>query len=212
MKRFRLLTFLLAVFPLHAEAQSVLPFYQSEDIVFKPELIGKWMIEEQAPVEFRDAGNRTYGIIFRGLGDGDGQIIARAQLIYLGGRYFLDVQAVGIRFPKREKDKMQDDGKISFDLKPEEILLVRNHGLILVSFSSDPNEFTGTLWKDDWLPKMAEQKKLKIPYLKDEAGRILLTADSSQLRKFIANLPKEAFSGESGTLKRVSASGEKPQG
>lgn len=212
MNRFRLLMILVAVFPLHAAAQSVFPFYQSEDVVFKPELLGKWILEEEVPVEFRDAGNRTYGIILGRFGDSDGQTIARAHLLYLGGKYFLDVQAVEIRYPKDEKDKSQNDAKISFDLKPEGTLLTRIHGLILVSFSSDPKEFTGTLWKDSWLPKMAEEKKLKIPYLKDEMGKILLTANSSQLRKFVANLPKEAFGGDSGTMKRVSGSGEKPQG
>jgi hypothetical protein len=212
MNRFRLLMILLAVFPLHAAAQSVFPFYQSEDVVFKPELLGKWVLEGEAPVEFRDAGNRTYGIILGGVGESDGHTIARAHLLYLGGKYFLDIQVVEIRYPKDEKDKSQNDGKISFDLKSEEILLTRSHALILINFSSDLKEFSGTLWKYDWLPKMAEQKKLKIPYLKDEMGRILLTANSSQLRKFVAKLPKEAFSGESGTLKRASASGQKTEG
>lgn len=210
MNCFRMLVALLALLPLPASAQSVFSFFQSQDVVFKPELLGKWTIEETVTVEFRDAGNQTYGIILNGIGD-DNFLIARAHLIYLGGRYFLDVQAVELHCPDPEqaKPKPRSNAKISFDLDPGNFLLVHNHGLILLTLSSNPNEFTGTLWNDNWLPKTAEQKKLKIPYLKDETGRILLTAESSQLRQFVANLPDEAFSGESGKLTRIVAESPK---
>lgn len=199
--RFRILTIALSMLPLPAMAQSVFSFYQPQDVVFKTELLGQWSIEEAATVEFRDAGNRTYGIILSGL-EGDEQVIARARLIYLGGRYFLDVQALDLRFPQENKEKSQDANGISFDSQTG--FLTRLHGLILISFS-EPDKFTGTLWNERWLPAMAGQKRLKIPYLKDEAGRILLTAESSQLRLFVAKLPKEAFDGESGVLRRIPA-------
>ncbi len=194
--RFWGLTTLFAVFPFQSNGQSIKPFYEPEDVVFKPELVGNWNLEG-ITFEFRNVGEKTYGINL--LGD-DGVVIHfRAHLIQLGGKYFLDGQVSGIEVPKKineTQEQKEENRKTNqndvFRLDEHDVFLNRHHGLVLVEFTS-ADEFVGHVWNDAWLPRMAEQRKLKCSYLKDEMGRILLTGDSSQLRSFAQQLPVEAF-------------------
>lgn len=188
------------------KTQSVMPFYTEGDIVFKPELVGKWDLGG-VTLEFRDAGNKTYGINM--LGDDATVAHYRAHLIHISSNYFLDVQVSG--FETLDKAMADKDTRIhigldgpneSFSLDKKDIILNRHHGLILIEFTKDRDEFIGHLWQDGWLPEMAKKKQLRCPYLTDEMGRVLLTGSSAQLRKFLEQLPLSAF-GESGELTRI---------
>jgi len=188
------------------KAQSVLPFYTEEDVVFKSDLVGKWDAGG-ATLEFRDAGNKAYGINI--VGDNATVSHFRAHLIHIGRNYFVDVQVSGIK--ALDTGKVNKDAKLqigldgpneSFSLDKTDIILNRHHGLILIEFTKDRDEFRGHLWEDGWLPKMAKKKQLQCPYLTDEMGRVLLTGSSAQLRKFVEQLPLSAF-GESARLARI---------
>jgi hypothetical protein len=192
---------LFVVFPLKANAQSIQPFYAPQDVIFKPELVGSWNSDEGVTFEFRDVGEKTYGISVP-VDDGFAYHF-RAHLIYLRGKYFLDAQISGIQFPEKvneAQDHKEEKGKDSrnddFRLDDHDVFWNRHHGLVLIEFTS-ADEFVGHVWEEAWLPRMAKQRKLKCPYLKDEMGRILLTGDRAQLRAFVSQLPPEAF--ESGS-------------
>lgn len=187
---------LLVVFPLPGNGQSIQPFYTAKDVVFKQELLGKWDLG--VPLEFRDAGNDTYGINL--FGDEGFVMHYQAHLIHIGQNYFLDVQTTAMEGPEKVTEKgsvkvqMGKEGPNEhYTLDKNDIFLNRHHGLILIEFTKNSDEFIGHLWEDSWLPQMAEKNKMHCPYVKDEMGRILLTGSSSQLRAFVEKLPLSAF-------------------
>jgi len=177
-------------------AQSIQPFYEAGNVIFKPELVGKWTLEG-VTLEFRDIGNQTYGVKL--FGDDGFVLHFRAHLIRIGSNYFLDGQVSGVQFSSElAKDSIgasTPKGSLNqgFELDEDDVFLNRHHGLILVDFTKDADEFIGHLWNKNWLPRMAEKKNLKCTFIKDEKGRILLTGDSRQLRSFVERLPIEAF-------------------
>jgi hypothetical protein len=187
---------LLLGIPLPGKAQSIQPFYSSDDVVFKQELVGRWEVEGVI-LEFRDLGDKAYGIKL--FGDNDVVIQFRVHLMQLGGRFFLDGQISGIDVP----DKEEAQGKATekpmavknggFSIDEHDIFLNRHHGLILMEFTKNKDEFILRLWEDSWLPSMAEKKQLACPYVKDELGRILLTGETAELRNFVERLPVDAF-------------------
>jgi hypothetical protein len=199
--RFWYLAALLEILPLSTHAQSVQPFYTASDIVFRQELIGKWNIED-VTIEFRDLGDKTYGISIPV--DSDVTIQFRAHLIRIAGKYFLDGQITQLRKADKastdggSKDEQKEKSDGGFTLDEHDIFMNRHHGLILIEFTKNPDELIAHEWADNWLPEMAEHKKLDCPHIKDEMGRILLTAESSELQKFVKRLPPEAFDSGAG--------------
>lgn len=88
--------FLFLAIPIAISAQSVHPFFEKGDVVFKKELLGKW--ETEGPlVEFRDAGEGKYGIVLQL--DQQMAWYFQAHLTYLGERSFLDGQVSSLAFP-----------------------------------------------------------------------------------------------------------------
>jgi len=191
----RLLSFtiLIAVLPLVCTAQSIQPFYQPGDVVFKPELVGKWDLDG-VPLEFRDIGNETYGINL--FGDNGLVIHFRVHLVLIGRNYFLDGQVAGIEIPGEEvttENNKTATLQKPFELDEQDVFLNRHHGLILVEFAENTDQFVAHVWDDRWLPQNAAKKGLPCSYLKDELGRILLTGESSCLRAIVEGLPRDAF-------------------
>jgi hypothetical protein len=149
-------------------------------------------------LEFHDVGNQTYGVGL--LVDNGFTIRFRVHLIHIGSNYFLDGQVSGLQTSNDDLGKdntgestPKDGLNQSFELDKEDIFLNRHHGLILVEFTKDADEFIVHLWNKNWLPRMAEKNNLKCTFIKDEKRRILLTGDSRQLRSFVERLPIEAF-------------------
>jgi len=195
----------VGVVSLSVYGQSVQPFYVDKDVVFKPELVGKWGFGSDSAFEFRDVGDNLYGIDLKDLGS---VMHFRGRLIHLGRHFFLDVQISGFEGPETAEKRTENVqiGSVTnggFKLDREDIFLNRHHGLILLEFTKNRDEFIGHVWKDSWLPEVAEKKKLTCPYVRDELGRILLTGDRLQLRKFAEGLPLDAF-GEPHVLSRDS--------
>jgi hypothetical protein len=95
--RIWMLPMVLALFPLRGNAQSIQPFYMTKDIVFKPELLGKWNVEG-VTLEFCDVGEKTYGINLHV--ESGFTFHFRARLIHIGAHYFLDGQISGMEGPE----------------------------------------------------------------------------------------------------------------
>ena len=99
----------MGVVSLSVYGQSVQPFYVDKDVVFKPELVGKWGFGSDSAFEFRDVGDNLYGIDLKDLGS---VMHFRGRLIHLGRHFFLDVQISGFEGPgppKRERKRFRSD-------------------------------------------------------------------------------------------------------
>jgi len=192
------MTALALSFPAGISAQSIHPFYRDVDVIFKPELLGKWEVEEAVALEFRDLGNQTYGIIL--YIDKDSGIYFRAHLFCVEKRCFLDGQVVGFKVRdcqcqpagEGEAQRATQPGE-EFQLDKDAFLLNHAHGLILVTFADEGKQVSLSKWEDSWLPKMAELDKLPVAHTKDDLGRVVLTAESDDLRDWVGSLPDEAF-------------------
>lgn len=192
------MTALALAVPAGISAQSIHPFYRDVDLIFKPELLGKWEVDGAVTLEFRDLGNQTYGIIL--YIDKDSRIYFRAHLFCVEKRCFLDGQVAGFKIadclcqPAGEGDaqKALQPGE-EFQLDKDAFLLNHAHGLILVTLADEGRQISLSKWEDSWLPKMAELDKLPVAHTTDDLGRVVLTAESDDLRDWVGALPDEAF-------------------
>jgi len=196
-KRAFWLTVLALAIPGAISAQSIHPFYKDDDVVFRQEMLGKWTVGGEVVLEFRDLGKKTYGITL--YADKNTAIYFRAHLFCVDERCFLDGQVAGMKLPDEAEEKnvgtsgaTKELGK-EFELDKTDFLLNRAHGLILMTFAGDSNEFSAALWEESWLPQMEANDKLKVAHTKDEVGRVLITAESDALREWLKEVPKEAF-------------------
>jgi len=192
------LTLLSLAIPTSAWSQSIHPFYREDEVVFRPDLLGKWEMEGAVTLEFKDAGNKTYGIELHV--DPNSSLYFRARLFCTGKRCFLDGQVSGFKLPDcagagAGSDETGTAPRAGQEFQPDQtdIFLNRAHGLILVSLSEDLQTLSLSKWQDEWLPKMAELDKLPVAHTKDEMGRIVLTAESEELQSWVEDLPIEAF-------------------
>ncbi|HEY1422295.1 MAG TPA: hypothetical protein VGF20_02500 [Candidatus Acidoferrum sp.] len=199
-QRISWLTALALAIPGAISAQSVHPFFKDDDVLFKPELLGKWNLASEVTLEFRDLGQKTYGIMVNM--DKNSAIYFRAHLFCVDDKYFLDGQVAGLKIPNASGDPSQAGdltnperpGDGEFRLDKSDFLLNRAHGLLLVSFNADnANECFVSTWEESWLPSMDADDKLKLPHTKDELGRVMLTAETGDLRQWLSDLPKQAF-------------------
>jgi len=177
--------------PAGVAAQSIHPFFKAEDLVWWPELSGKWSLDSEATLEIQELSDKSYGLTLRV--DKDSAFYFRAHLFRSGERYFLDGQVVGLKLPEREAAPVPE--AVSSDFKPDQtdFLLNRQHGLLLVSLSADSTELSMALWEDEWLPQMADAGKISLAHTKDDLGRLLLTAESDDLRDWLRDVPDQAF-------------------
>jgi hypothetical protein len=199
-RRISWLTALALAIPGAISAQSIHPFFKDDDVVFKPELLGKWNLDHEATLEFRDLGQKTYGILL--FMDKDNAIYFRAHLFCVNEKYFLDGQVAGLKIsgstsgeePAGNPAQAAKPGNSEFQLDKSDFLLNRAHGLLLVSFNADSaNEIFISVWEESWLPRMDADDKLKMAHTKDDLGRVLLTAETEDLREWVKDLPAEAF-------------------
>jgi len=192
------MTALALAVPAGISAQSIHPFYRDADVIFNSELLGKWEVDGAVALEFRDLGNQTYGIILHI--DKDSRIYFRAHLFCVEKRCFLDGQVAGIKLAdgvcqpadKGEAQKALHPGG-EFQLDNDAFLLNHAHGLILVTFAGEGKQVSLSKWEDSWLPKMAALDKLSVAHTTDDLGRVVLTAESDDLRDWVESLPVEAF-------------------
>lgn len=192
------MTVLALALPAGISAQSIHPFYRAADLLFKPELLGKWEVDGAVALEIRDIGNQTYGIIL--YIDEDSRIYFRAHLFCVEERCFLDGQVAGFKLAEclcqpageGEAQKALQPGE-EFQLDKDAFLLNHAHGLVLVTLADEGKQISLSKWEDSWLPKMAELDKLPVAHTTDDLGRVVLTAESDVLRDWVGSLPDEAF-------------------
>jgi len=130
--------------PAGISAQSIHPFYRDADVIFKPELLGKWEVDGAVALEFRDLGNQTYGIIL--YIDKDSGLYFRAHLFCVEKRCFLDGQVAG--FKLADGQCQPGEGAVQRATQPDEEFhldkdafpLNHAHGLILVTFADQGQE------------------------------------------------------------------------
>ncbi len=149
---------------------SMYPLFTEKDLAFDPALVGTWAgQDEDDTLLFQDAGAKAYNLIYIVEGQ---KLKFVAHLVQLGEFKFLDV------YPKMSKDH---DG---YHLIPAHTFWrVQSDGNILLA-----------AWLDqDWIKERIAKKEVRIPHLLIE-DRVILTASTEELQKFVLKYGDEAFS------------------
>jgi hypothetical protein len=193
------LTVLALAIPAGIAAQSIHPFFQPDDLVFRPELLGEWKFDGDS-LEFRDLGEKTYGAVLRP--DHQSAILFRVRLFQIEQKYFMDAQLTNIK--QADPACLASDGAheaapilvsdSDFELDGDNSFFANHQHLLLrVSPSEDKNEFQLAFQTESWLRAQEEAGKLSVPHTRDDNGRLLFVAESDDLRVWVRELPDEAF-------------------
>ena len=178
-----IITALIAVTMSGCLVKSLHPFYNDKDIVFRPELIGKWYGSDSANWDIRQhkafAGlfkderpTQSYDIIFS---DNKGTSKFIAHLFSLDNQLYLDFFLPDIEAP---------------DLAVMHLILA--HTLAKVELSA--NQITIKWYNEEWLMKLFNENRIRIahervPYDLDKTDpdnlQVVLTAPTADLQKFI---------------------------
>jgi len=183
MKRFGLLSVLFVTIILNGcVVKSLHPFYTSDDVVFMPDLLGKWLdqdssvwiIEQQAdPVGFLKGGFENLLTDSYTIKLGEPLSVFEGTLFKLKDIYYLDF------FPIMSEHF--DDEFYSFHLLP-------THSLARVDFL-DKGLVKISWFNEIWLAGLFEQNKVKISHEKVKISGneevYVLTASTKELQKFI---------------------------
>lgn len=155
---------------------SVHPLYTPETLVFDPELVGDWKVDETTTWSFRPRGETAYELDAR---EGDTQGIFAAHLVQLGGLRFLDLR------PERGDD-------LSF----HDVHHVPVHSFARIRIDGD--RFQMALLSMDWLKGQIDAGRVTVSHEIVEED-VLLTASTTELQRFVIAAAKdpEAFPDES---------------
>jgi hypothetical protein len=163
---------------------SIHPFYTEKDVIYKPELTGKWMDNDSTSwiiaqhMQFAglfkpDIPGQAYDITAT---DNKGTSLFIAHLFQLGNDMYLDF------YPKNSKK----------DNSLEDLHLVPSHSLARVEIK-DGRIFIGW-YNQEWLLGLFNHNKIRLahertPYDIDDKNpdheQVLLTASTEELQKFI---------------------------
>ena len=171
---------------------SVHPFYRSRDVEFAEWLLGEWGDEEEeGAFTFERADDEAYRLTVHAVSD-DAQErwIFEAHLFELGDRLFLDLvradsfDDVGERI---EVDEAKLDRKALDDFVEPlcnwAFFQIPAHTFVQIKRDGDTLRYA---WMDaDWLEDALEAKKVRIDHVKLADDRILLTASTCKLRRFV---------------------------
>jgi len=161
------------------------PLYTDKDVVFDPALIGVWATDnDKESWDFSKDGEKAYKLVQI---DHDGHRAEFAvHLVKLKDTRFLDLyltKATDAKF----------NGLAAFSLLPAHLFLkVQQIGPVLQMAVMDP----------DWLKEYLEKNPKAIRHEKLEEGRIVLTAATADLQKFVLEHAKEKLFGDTADLKR----------
>ena len=175
------LVVLALLIPARVAGQSIHPFFQQDDLVFKPELVGTWNISDDQ-VEFRDLGDKTYGAVLRDGGQSDAQI--------MNVKESRAAAAADLDHPTPEIQVSDRD----FELDNEDAAFINHQHLLLrVTLEEDKNELQFSFLEEDWVETEGEAGKLSAAHTKDDTGHLLFIAESDDLHAWVRELPDEAF-------------------
>jgi len=140
---------------------SLHPLFTEKDLVFDTALLGTWTgTGEDDTLTFEDGGGKAYNLIYTAEGP---KVRYKAHLVQLGKFRLLDI------YPEESED---------LDL----FHFIPAHTFWKIWMDGDILHINGL--NHDWLKKMIDQKKIKIPHQVLE-DRILLTASTKELQKFV---------------------------
>ena len=154
---------------------SVYPFFTAKDIVYEPALLGRWAFvdpdrkpeEPKSYVRFENLGKLNYSMTTTT--DGETNLF-NANLFVIKGRRFLDHQ-------------------FSISNNPVGLGYLREHFICSVAIQT--NTLRLAWLREDWLEELLKNNANAIRHTvvydsaDDTNGRIVLTAETSELQKFI---------------------------
>ena len=179
--------FALAFFMASCFVTSIHPLYTEKDLVFVPELLGTWKVEEEENIyTFKQSGENAYELIITGqesskksieILDYDEAGRYEAHLVKLGKFLFLDI------YPQ-----VPDMGEYGLDIH-----LVPVHSFYRIWIEKDVLRLV--CLDHDWLEEMIDGNKVNIAHVRVE-DRIVLTAPTGELQNFVLKYVEdsEAFS------------------
>jgi len=182
---------------------SVNPLYTEKELLFDPALVGAWGKPDEADRwEFARAGDKSYQLTVR---EKDGQCEFRAHLLTLGDHRFLDILLV------RTEGEWKGAGaaRIAMIIRPAHLFFkvqLTNSTLRLQALQPE--------WLDEILKNQSKElahERLKEPDNNDKDGRLLLTASTAELQRFILKYSDEpkAFT-EGDAMPKIEGAPTKP--
>ena len=171
MKKRNLLTTLGAVTLLCSCIPSVNPFYTDKDIVFDSHLLGSWQDKDKKDDpevwKFESATNKMYALTITEKEGKQGKFAAC--LFKLRQEYFLDLIPADCNYATNQADL------VAFSMFP---------GHLLARVSQVEPELKVAFSDFDWLQKYLEKNPRALAH-HQEGDRLLLTADTHDLQKFV---------------------------
>ncbi|MGO4882065.1 MAG: hypothetical protein ACLP59_14730 [Bryobacteraceae bacterium] len=156
-----------------APAVSIHPFYTSQDLVSDPSLEGTWADQDDDVWRIQKADDGYNATVFHTGGTPDSEAF-NIHLLRLKDIEFVD--AVSQSNPS---------------------LAVSGHFIAKVSLRGD--RMLVNVLDDDWLKKAAQSGIAPQSIVGEENGRIILTASSADLRRFVVQHAADADAWDSGT-------------
>lgn len=193
----RLLICLFLIFAMSSCVSSLHPLYSSDTLVFRNEMLGKWVEKEgdgewQFEKENQDEAS-SYILTYteKALNKKtENKSQYSIYLVKLGDYYFLDFERL---LSNEESDNYGGS------LSP----MLTTHKFAKIEVAKDKLELY--LFDDDFLKKLFEQKKIRIKHEKLQDDSILLTASTADLQKFVQKYAteKKAFLDELVLVKKA---------
>lgn len=149
---------------------SLYPLFTEKDLVFDPSLLGTWVGQnEDDTLLFQDGGEKAYDLTYISEGQG---LKFEVHLVKLGELKFFDV------YPQLDKEH-------------DAYHLIPAHTIWRVQKDQD---IIRVAWLDQsWVKEKIAKKEIVIPHQLVE-DRIILTASTEELQKFVLKYADEAFS------------------
>lgn len=171
---------------------SLHPFYRSRDVEFEEWLLGEWCEGgEDTAFTFERADDDTYRLTVHAVSDNaQERWIFEAHLFELGDRLFLDLVRADSFDDVGERIEV-DEAKLDREALDDFVEPLGNwaffqipaHTFVQIERHGDTLRYA--LMDVEWLEDALEAKKVRIDHVKLADDRILLTASTCKLRRFI---------------------------
>lgn len=150
-------------------ARSLNPLFTEQEVIYNPAMIGTW-VNVDVSITFTKSSDKNYRAVYADLKTKD-SLVYIVQLGKIGETWFLD------SYPA---ENSQDDH------------MVAAHMISKIWF--EKNQLYISTLESDWLKKMIDGKRLKIPHVRRK-HEIILTASTVTLQQLVSKFGdnKEAF-------------------
>jgi hypothetical protein len=170
---------------------SVNPFYTDQDVVFDARLLGEWQEKDKSDNpdvwKFESATNRTYKLTVTEKEGKQGRF--NAHLFHLKQECFLDLIPADCDYATNQADL------VAASMYP---------GHLLVRLQQFEPELQFAFFDFDWLQKHLEKNPKALAHHK-EGDRIVLTADTRDLQKFVLKHLDELFAKPDEMIRRTNS-------